>query len=262
VSRMTTLQKKSRSTARRANKRAAKTVSPAAADARDAAVRYADATRDWAAPKVETAVDWAAPKVETAVDWAAPKVNTARDWAGPRVEPAVEKVKSDVLPAVAGAVISALAATEPARSEAATRGSAALAALKGEVDPPRRSKHRIRKLFVLTAVLGGAYAGWKAWVARNTDPVDAWTTAPAPSARPQTPVGSVTPVSAGVPTDDPAGASPDEALADAAAEEEAAEEEAPVDLTTTEPVSAASAKKVSQAAAKGAKPTGKGSTTS
>ena len=257
MSRMTTLQKKSRSSARRANKRAAKTVSPAAADARDAAVRYADATRDWAAPKVETAVDWAAPKVETAVDWAAPKVNTARDWAGPRVEPAVEKVKGDVLPAVAGAVISALAATEPARSEAATRGSAALAALKGEVDPPRRNKHRIRKLFVLTAVLGGAYAGWKAWVARNTDPVDAWTTAPAPSARPQTPVGSVTPVGVGVTTDDPAGASPDEALADAAAEEDA-----PVDLTTTEPVSAASAKKVSQAAAKGAKSTGKGSTTS
>ena len=257
MSRMTTLQKKSRSSARRANKRAAKTVSPAAADARDAAVRYADATRDWAAPKVETAVDWAAPKVETAVDWAAPKVNTARDWAGPRVEPAVEKVKGDVLPAVAGAVISALAATEPARSEAATRGSAALAALKGEVDPPRRSKHRIRKLFVLTAVLGGAYAGWKAWVARNSDPVDAWTTAPAPSARPQTPVDSVTPVGVGVTTDDPAGASPDEALADAAAEEDA-----PVDLTTTEPVSAASAKKVSQAAAKGAKSTGKGSTTS
>jgi hypothetical protein len=205
---------------------------------------------------VETAVDWAAPKVETAVDWAAPKVNTAREWAGPKVEPAVEKVKSDVLPAVAGAVVSALAASEPVRTEAATRGTAALAALKGEVRPPRRSKHRIRKLFVLAAVLGGAYAGWKAWVARNADPVDAWTTAPTPY-RPQTPASTVTPVPAGVTTDDPAGASPDEALADAAAEEDA-----PVDLTTTEPVSAASAKKVSQAAAKGAKSTDKGSTTS
>ena len=255
MSRMTTLQKKSRSTARRANKRAATTVSPVATDAREAAVRYADATRDWAAPKVETAVDWAAPKVETAVNWAAPKVTTARDWAGPKVEPAVEKVKSDVLPAVAGAVVSALAASEPVRSEAATRGTAALAALKGEVGPPRRSKHRVRKLLLLTAVLGGAYAGWKAWVARNMDPVDAWTTAPV--ARPQTPVSSVTPVSAGgIATDDPAGASPDEALADAAAEEDA-----PLDLTTTEPVSTASAKKVSQAAAKGAKSTDKGSTT-
>jgi hypothetical protein len=258
VSRMTTLQKKSRSTARRANKRAAKTVSPIAVDARDTTVRYADATRDWAAPKVETAVDWAAPKVETAVDWAAPKVNTARDWAGPRVEPAVEKVKSDVLPAIAGAVATALTASEPARSEAATRGSAALAALKGEVDPPRRSKHRIRKLFMLATVLGGAYAGWKAWVARTTDPVDAWTTAPAASPRPQTLGGTVTPVGAGITTDDPAGASPDEALADAAA----AAEDAPVDLTTTEPVSTSAAKKVSQAAAKGAKSTDKGPTTS
>ncbi len=244
MSPMTTLQKKSRSTARRANKRAATTVSPVATDAREAAVRYADATRDWAAPKVETAVDWAAPKV-----------TTARDWAGPKVEPAVEKVKSDVLPAVASAVVSALAASEPARSEAAIRGSAALAALKGEVGPPRRNKHRVRKLFLLTAVLGGAYAGWKAWVARNMDPVDAWTTAPA--ARPQAPVTPVTPVSAGgITTDDPAGASPGEALADAAAEDDA-----PVDLTTTEPVSTASAKKVSQAAAKGAKSTDKGSTT-
>jgi hypothetical protein len=199
-------------------------------------------------------VDWAAPKVETAVDWAAPKVSTARDWAGPRVEPAVEKVKSDVLPAVAGAVATALAASEPVRSEAAHRGSAALAALKGEVDPPRRSKHRVRNLLVLAAVLSGAYAGWKAWVARSTDPVDAWTTAPV--ARPHTASGTVTPVGAAVPTDDPAGASPDEALADAAAEEDA-----PVDLTTTEPVSTASAKKVSQAAAKGAKSPGKGSTT-
>jgi hypothetical protein len=240
---MTTLQKKSRTTARRVNKRASKTVSPVAADAREATVRYADATRDWAAPKVETAVDWAAPKV-----------GTAKDWAAPRVEPAVDKMKSDVLPLVAGAVATALAATEPARSEAATRGSAALAALKGEVAPPRQKKHRIRKLFVLASVLGAAYAGWKAWASRSSDPVDAWTTpaSPAPA-----PVGTVTAVGAPL-TDDLAGASPDEALADAAAEEQAGQ----VDLTTTEPVSSARAKKVSDAAAKGrTKPSGSDSST-
>ena len=229
---MTTLQKKSRKTARRANKRTSAAVSPVAADARDAAVRYADATRDWAAPKVETAVDWAAPKV-----------GTARDWAAPKVEPAVDKVKSDLLPAVAGAVATALAASEPARSEAANRGSAALAALKGEVAAPKKRKHRVRKLFLLATVLGAAYAGWKAWLARSNDPVDAWTTpvVPAPA-----PVGNVTAVSSTLVTDDPAGASPDEALADAAEEDK-------VDLTTTEPVSPARAKKVSDAAAKGSK---------
>jgi hypothetical protein len=234
VSRMTTLQKKSRKTARRANKRTTKAVSPVAADARDAAVRYADATRDWAAPKVETAVDWAAPKV-----------GTARDWAAPKVEPAVDKVRSDLLPAVAGAVATALAASEPARTEAATRGSAALAALKGEVDPPTKSKHRVRKVFLLATVLGAAYAGWKAWLARSNDPVDAWTTPATPAVPAGAPVGNVTAVSS-TPTDDAAGASPDEALADAAEEEK-------VDLTTTEPVSTARSKKVSDAAAKGSK---------
>ena len=236
MSRMTTLQKKSRTKARHAHKRAAKAVSPVAADARDATVRYADATRDWAAPKVETAVDWAAPKV-----------GTARDWAGPKVEPAVDKVKSDVLPVIAGAVATALAATEPARGEAANRGSAALAALKGEIDPPKTKKHRVRKLFLLASVLGAAYAGWKAYLARSNDPVDAWTTPPTPAAPAAAPVGNVTAVSstATTPTtDDPAGASPDEALADAT-------DETDVDLTTTEPVSPARAKKVSQAAAKG-----------
>ncbi len=244
MSRMTTLQKKSAKTARRANKRTTKAVSPVAADARDTAVRYADATRDWAAPKVESAVDWAAPKV-----------GTAKDWAAPKVEPAVDKVKSDLLPAVAGAVATALAASEPARSEAATRGSAALAALKGEVAPPKKSKHRVRKVFLLATVLGAAYAGWKAWMARSNDPVDAWTTPATPAVPAAAPVGNVTAVSSNAPiTDDPAGASPDEALADAAEEDK-------VDLTTTEPVSTTRAKKVSDAAAKGSK-TPKGPSTS
>ena len=163
------------------------------------------------------------------------------------MEPAVDKVKSDVLPAIAGAVATALAATEPARGEAANRGSAALAALKGEIDPPKAKKHRVRKLFLLATVLGAAYAGWKAYVARSNDPVDAWTTPPMSAAPAAAPVGNVTAVSStsdAPTTDDPAGASPDEALADAT-------EEAQVDLTTTEPVSTARAKKVSEAAAKG-----------
>lgn len=256
MSRMTMLQKKSRTKARRVNKRAAKAVSPAAAEARDTAVRYADATRDWAAPKVESAVDWAAPKVGTARGWAAPRVDTAREWAAPKMEPAVDKVKSDVLPAVAGAVATALAATEPARNEAASRGSAALAALKGEIDPPKQKKHRIRKLFLLAGVLGAAYAGWKAWAARSNDPVDAWTTPATPAPPAAAPVGNVTAVSSTAPiTDDPAGATPDEALADATEEDQ-------VDLTTTEPVSPVRAKKVADAAAKGSKSTPKGPSTS
>lgn len=252
MSSVTTLQKKSRKKARRAQKRAAKTISPAAAQAREATVHAADATRDWAAPKVETAVDWAAPKVESAKEWAAPKVDTAKEWAGPKVEPAVERVKKDVVPAVTGAVVTALAATEPQRTEIANRSAAALAALRGELEAPKENKHRVRKFLLFATVVGAVYAGWKAFVARNQNPVDAWTT-PAPA----TPVGNVTPMTpetapgsttASVVTDDEAGASPDEALADATDEESAA---APA--ATTEKVTPARAKKVSDAAAKGAK---------
>jgi hypothetical protein len=200
-------------------------------------VGYADATKDWAAPKVETAKDWAAPKVETAKDWAAPKV-----------ESGVDKVKTDVLPVVAGAVTAALAASEPVRTEAASRGSAALAALKGEVEAPKPRKHRIRKLFVLATVLGAAYAGWKAWASQqqSSDPVSPWTTDSS-----TTSMSTVSPVRPA--TDDPGGAVPDEALADAVDEATAVEDGSPAaPEPVTEPVTPSNAKKVSDAANKGA----------
>jgi hypothetical protein len=202
---------------------------------------YAGATKDWAAPKVETARDWAAPKVDSAKEWAAPKV-----------EPVAEKVKSDVLPAVAGAVTAALAATEPVRSEAASRGSAALAALKGEVDPPKPKKHRVRKFFLLATVIGAAYAGWKAWVAQqrsNDDPISPWATPSTSTAS----MSAVTPVRPA--TDDAAGAGPDEALADAVDEATAAEEPSPADTKSTETVTPKNARKVSDAAKGSTKPT-------
>jgi hypothetical protein len=195
----------------------------------------ADATKEWAAPKVETAKEWAAPKVETAKEWAAPKV-----------ENGVDKVKTDVLPAVAGAVTAALAATEPVRTEAATRGSAALAALKGEVEPPKPKKHRLRKLLVLATVIGAAYAGWKAWASQQQagDPVSPWTSD-------TTSMSTVSPVRPA--TDDPGGAGPDEALADAVDEATAVEDGSPATAEpVTEPVTPSNAKKVADAASKGA----------
>ncbi len=186
MSRIAALQKKNprlASQARRAGSRA-KATAPVVADN---AVRYAATTREWAAPKVDSAVEWAGPRVDSAVEWAAPKVVQARDWVAPKVEPAVDKVRSDVLPAVVEAVTTALTATEPARSEAASRGSAALAALKGEIAPPKKT-HKVRTLLLLLSAAGAAVAGWRTWLARQADPVDAWTT---PSPRP-TP--TVTPV--------------------------------------------------------------------
>ena len=146
---LTELRKQSRNQVKRANTK----VAPIASDA-----------RDWAAPKVEASRDWAAPKVEAARDWAGPQVGAAKDWAAPRVEPVVETFKDDVLPKVAGAVAAALAASEPAREEAAKRGTAAVAALRGEVDPPR-SSHKLRNFLLFFGVLGAAVAGWRAWTA-------------------------------------------------------------------------------------------------
>jgi hypothetical protein len=221
VSTMTTLRKKSRKQARRANKK----VSPVAADTREATARYAEAAKEWAGPKAEAAKDWAAPRAEA-----------ARDWASPKVEDAVTKVKSDVIPKVAGAVTVALVASEPVREEAKTRGTAAVAALKGEVAPPPK-KHRLRKLFVLAGVLGAAYVGWRAWAAKQnaTRTPEPWA-APAPS-------GDVYPVDEHPLTDDPAAASPDEALADAAEEGAVAEDTSQL-TAVTETVPPSRARKV------------------
>ncbi len=223
----------------------AKALAPYAADARDTAVRAAgttlewagpkvEATRDWAAPKVDISREWAAPKVEAARDWAVPQVEAAKEWATPQVETAVIKVKEDVLPKVAGAVAAALAASEPARGEAAKRGTAAVAALKGELEPPKKG-HKLRNLFLLAAVIGAAVAGWKAWTKQSqVDQLEPWVAA-SPASTSTMPGAETT--AAPLATDDPAGASPDEAIADAAGEPFA---------PTTEPVSGEQAAKVEE----------------
>jgi hypothetical protein len=220
---MTSIRKESRKSARRANAK----MGPAAAEAREAALRYAESTRDWAAPKVEAAIDWAAP----------------------RVEPMTTRVKDDVMPKVASAVTAALVASEPAREEAKSRGTAAIAALRGEIEAPKPKKHRLRKLFLLAGVIGAAVAGWKAWMGQQDRQPEPWAT-PIGSA-PSSAAGSTysTPSSTSALGDDAAGASPDEALADSS--EQASSDDTVVDVTgvtTTEKVPPKAAKKAKSAA--------------
>ena len=235
--------KKLRKESRRSARRAGKKMAPVASDARESAARYAESTRDWAAPKVEA----------------------TREWAAPHVEAGAARVKDDVLPRVAGAVTAALAASEPAREEAKTRGSAALAALKGEIEAPKPKKHRLRKLFLLAGVVGAAVAGWKAWVGQTNRQPEPWATpiGTASSAGPGT--GGTAGSSAGTGsiraaapvTDDAAGASPDEALADKAEEDAvSAEKSTPGASAASRPSTTSTTEKVPPKAAKKAKAEG------
>lgn len=245
MSRSSTDLKKLRKESRKSARRAGKKMAPVASDARESAVRYAESTRDWAAPKV----------------------GAARDWAAPHVEAGATKVKDDVLPRVAGAVTAALAASEPAREEAKTRGSAALAALKGEIEAPKPKRHRIRKLFLLAGVVGAAVAGWKAWVGQTNRQPEPWATpiGTASSAGTGTggTAGSSTTGTTGMRTaatpvaDDKAGASPDEALADNADEDAvSAEKSTPDASSATRPATTSTTEKVPPKAAKKAKAEG------
>ncbi len=162
-----------------------------AAELKDSAVHYAGAARDWAAPRLETAIGTAKDATRTTVDEVVPKVSTA--------------------------VAAALAASEPVRGEVKTRGTAAIAALKGELGaaPPRR-RHRGRRVFVLFAVLAGAAAGWRAWARGQADDQwqDQWSSPSGGTSSWSAPGGTAT-TTAPAPAD-PVGASPDELVADAA----------------------------------------------
>jgi hypothetical protein len=220
-------------------------VAPRAEKAKETALVYGETAREWAAPHVETAREWATPHVYSARVWAEPHVDSAREWVAPRIELAVDKARTEVAPAVAAAVGAASAATAPVTKEAKLRSDAALQALRGELAPKPKAR-RTRgggKPVLLLALLGGLAAAWYAMRKRGSS--DPWATdeggwadggsATASDTSLSAPVGTAASAAAGATTaaapayagseaagsldadvsDDVAGASPDEALADA-----------------------------------------------
>lgn len=112
--------------------------------------------RDRAAPQLAHARDVAMPYLAQARDAAAPKLARARHRAQ-------DTLVGEVLPRVSAGVAAGMAATEPAREEAARRGTATIAALAGRVDPPRRG-HRKLKAVLIIGILGAAgAAAYRAW---------------------------------------------------------------------------------------------------
>ncbi|MCZ9347748.1 DUF5324 family protein, partial [Streptomyces sp. TRM76130] len=124
---------------------AAEVVAPYADTAKDRAAHYAQEARVRLAPKVSLAADQArlrygahvAPRLEQALSHVPPKVDLAAHEAALRARVAARQAADYSRPVFEQAV----AAASPVRGEAAQRGAAALAALRGQV-----SAEEIQKL--------------------------------------------------------------------------------------------------------------------
>ena len=158
---------------------AAEVVAPYADTAKDRASYYANEARVRLAPKVSLAAEQArvqygahlAPRLEQARTHVPPKVDQAAHTAAVRTRQAAAQAADYTKPRIEQAV----AASQPVREEAASRGAAAIAALRGQVSPKeiqklvrrqqRRAKAgRIAKGLAVVGILaGGAFAAWKWW---------------------------------------------------------------------------------------------------
>nr|WSY53321.1 DUF5324 family protein [Streptomyces sp. NBC_00886] len=158
---------------------AAEVVAPYADTAKDRAAYYAHEARVRLAPKVSLAADQArvqydarvVPRLEQARTHVPPKVDQAAQEAAVRTRKAAQQAAEYSRPRIEQAV----AAAGPVRDEAAARGAAAIAALRGQVSPKeiqklvRKHERRARVgrlakgLAVLGILAGGAFAAWKWW---------------------------------------------------------------------------------------------------
>ncbi|MEU5321299.1 DUF5324 family protein [Streptomyces sp. NPDC021056] len=158
---------------------AAEVVAPYADTAKDRAAHYTHEARVRLAPKVSQAAEQArvqydahlAPRLEQALTHVPPKVDHAAHEAAVRTRKAARQAADYSRPRIEQAV----AAAGPVRDEAASRGTAALLALRGQVSAKQIEKlvrkqerraraGRLAKALMVAGVLaGGAYAAWKWW---------------------------------------------------------------------------------------------------
>ncbi|MEV0260556.1 DUF5324 family protein [Streptomyces sp. NPDC050617] len=148
-------------TAKDSVRHAADVVAPYAGTAKDTAAHFAHEARARLAPKVSTAAHQAR--------------STAGEQYRAHLAPRIEHAREALPPKVDQAALRARAAAEPVRDEAVARGSAAIAALRGQVsaaDIDKLAKKRARRartgkfakrLLVLGVLAGGAAAVWKWW---------------------------------------------------------------------------------------------------
>jgi hypothetical protein len=173
---------------------------------------------DQATDTVSQYVEQVKPQVESAVATAKDKAGPALADAKAKAAPVIADAKAKAGPAVAtGAAIAAekIAAGATIAAEKATEAAQAAAERVENVTTPEKKKKgsKLRKLLVLTGV--AALAAFVVRKLRSGDESENWQSSYTPTPAPR---------SGG--EDDPAGASPDEAIADSA--------EAPHPVTTPE----------------------------
>ncbi|MGW5231134.1 DUF5324 family protein [Streptomyces nodosus] len=154
---------------------AAEVVAPYADTAKDMAAHYTREARVRLAPKMSQAAGQARVQYDI---YLAPRLVQARSHVPPKMDMAAQGAAAYTRKAAAASrprIEQALAAAGPARDQAASRGTAALAALRGQVTPEqiqklvRRQQRRAkagriaRGMAVLGALTGGAVVAWKWW---------------------------------------------------------------------------------------------------
>ncbi|WP_445402655.1 DUF5324 family protein [Streptomyces sp. LE64] len=162
---------------------AAEAVAPYADTAKERAVHYAHSARVRVAPKVSSAAQLAADQARVQyVAHLAPRIEQARTHVPPKVDHVAHEATARARVAARQAaeysrprLQHAVAAAGPARDEAASRGVAALAALRGQVSADevhrliRRSARRSRArrvgkgVLLLGVTAGVAFAVWRWW---------------------------------------------------------------------------------------------------
>ncbi|MFB7257079.1 DUF5324 family protein [Streptomyces nojiriensis] len=165
--------------ARESVRHATEVVAPYAESAREAAVHYAQEANERLAPKVSYAATSAAQHARTTYDChLQPRLKAARAHVPPPVDRAATQARQAARQAAEYTqpkIESAIAAATPVAEEAASRSTAALAALRGQVTAKevqklvrRRERHarngKILRGVALVGVLAcAAYAVWRWW---------------------------------------------------------------------------------------------------
>ncbi|WUJ73931.1 hypothetical protein OG809_11820 [Kribbella soli] len=157
---------------------ASEKLGPAVGQVRDHLGPAMGTAREKVSPYAEKAVERGAHLAHQAVEKAGPVLDDALAKVGPATEYAAEKARGrlndDVLPKVTAALATLAAAAEPVVEETARRGKATKAALKGELEVPKKS-HKLRNVVLFLGLGALAAAAVKKLL---TPPEPAWQSTP------------------------------------------------------------------------------------